>query len=137
MTSLLIDTNAYAAFKSGAADAVSVIQKASMVVVNSVVLGELLSGFALGSRANANRAELARFLDSSRVAVCPLDRDTAEHYAAIYARLRKAATPIPTNDMWVAASAIQHDLSLFTFDRHFRAVAGLRSGSSWSELAQD
>ena len=49
-------------------------------------------------------------------------------------RLRKAATPIPTNDMWIAASALQHNLSLYTLDRHFHAVIGLRSGESLSEL---
>jgi predicted nucleic acid-binding protein len=133
--SLLVDTNAYAAFKAGNPDAISVIRQAARIAMNPVVLGELLAGFGLGSRGDANRQELARFLESPRVVVYPLDEDTAGHYADIYARLRKAATPIPTNDMWIAASALQYNLSLYTFDQHFHAVVGLRSGSSWSELA--
>jgi tRNA(fMet)-specific endonuclease VapC len=66
--------------------------------------------------------------------VLPLDRTTAERYAAVYAALKKAATPIPTNDMWIAASAIQHGLALFSYDRHFRIVPGLRSGASVADL---
>jgi predicted nucleic acid-binding protein len=134
VSSILIDTNAYAAFKQGYAEAISVIQEASAIALNTVVLGELLSGFAMGVREDSNRTELARFMDSPRVVVLPLDQDTAGHYARIYSALKKAATPIPTNDMWIAASALQHGLSLFTFDRHFQTVAGLHSGKSLREL---
>ncbi len=134
MTPILIDTNAYAAFKQGDAEAVSVFQRTPKIAINTIVLGELLSGFALGSREHDNRKELSDFLDSSRVVVLPLDRRTAEHYAAVYRSLRKAATPIPTNDMWIAATVLQHNLALYTFDRHFDAIVGLRVGRSVSEL---
>ena len=134
MKPILVDTNAYVAFKRGDAGALSVIQRAPAIVMSAIVLGELLGGIAAGSREDVNRRELARFLDSPRVALLPLDRHTAEHYAAIYAALKKAATPIPTNDMWIAATAIQHGLVLFSFDRHFRAVAGLRAGASLADL---
>jgi tRNA(fMet)-specific endonuclease VapC len=131
---ILLDTNAYAAFKQGYPEAISILQQASGIALNSVVLGELLSGFAFGSREDVNRRELAKFLDSQRVVVLPIDRNTSDHYAKIYLALKKAATPIPTNDMWIAASAIQHDLPLYTFDRHFQAVPGLRIGNSLLEL---
>jgi len=131
---VLIDTNAYAIFKRGDADAVSIVQRAPTIAINTIVLGELLSGFAAGSREDANRRELARFLDAPRCVVLPIDRVTAEHYAAIYSALRKAATPIPSNDMWIAASTIQHNLWLYTFDQHFFAIAGLQAGKSLSEL---
>ena len=134
MKPILIDTNAYAAFKRGDPEAVSIIQRASMIAFNTIVLGELFGGFAMGSRNEMNRQELARFLDSSRVVVLPLDRVTAEHYSAGYSALKRVATPIPTNDMWIAASTIQHGLALFSYDRHFRFVAGLRSGVSIADL---
>jgi tRNA(fMet)-specific endonuclease VapC len=131
---ILIDTNAYAAFKQGDADALSIIQQVPTIAINAIVLGELLSGFTFGSREDANRRELARFLDSPRVAVVPLDRRTADHYAAVYSALRKAATPIPTNDMWIAATALQHGLLLYTLDQHFQSVPGLQTASSLLEL---
>ena len=136
MTPVLVDTNAYVAFKQGDPGAISIIQRAPAIALNAVVLGELLSGFSFGSRGDVNRSELARFLDSPRVVVLPLDRRTADHYAAIYLALKRSATPIPTNDMWIAASALQHNFLLYTFDRHFHAIAGLRLGDSSSELGQ-
>jgi tRNA(fMet)-specific endonuclease VapC len=131
---ILIDTNAYAAFKQGNADAISTIQQAPAIALNAIVVGELLAGFASGSREDVNRRELVRFLDSPRVIVLPVDRGTAERYAEIHSGLKKAATPIPTNDMWIAASALQHSLLLYTFDQHFHAIAGLLTGKSLSEL---
>ena len=132
--SLLIDTNAYVAFKRGSAEAVSILQNAPSIAINAVVLGELLSGFAVGTRRETNLRELARFLESSRVVVLPLDRRTAECYAAVYEGCKKAATPIPTNDMWIAATAIQHNLAIFSYDGHFRVVPHLQAGNSLSEL---
>jgi tRNA(fMet)-specific endonuclease VapC len=131
---ILIDTNAYVAFKQGDADAISILQQSPMISLNTIVLGELLSGFAMGLRGDLNRRELTRFLDSPRVHVWTLDWDTAGHYATVFSALKKAATPIPTNDMWIAASAIQHNLLLYTLDRHFDAVAGLRHGKSLAEI---
>jgi tRNA(fMet)-specific endonuclease VapC len=131
---ILIDTNAYVAFKRGDPEAISIVQLAPAIALNAIVLGELFGGFASGSREEVNRQELARFLVSSRVFVLPVDSRTAEHYAAVYSALRKAASPIPTNDLWIAASAIQHGLSLFSYDRHFRVVPGLQTGASVADL---
>lgn len=99
MTPILLDTSADAAFKRGEPDAVSVIQQAPTIALNSVVLGELLGGFAAGSREQQNRAELEAFLSITRVWVAPVDRLTAEQYAGVYSALREGGTPIPTNDM--------------------------------------
>ena len=134
MTRVLIDTNAYAAFKRGYPEASAVIQSASLIAVTPIVLGELLGGFAAGSREQQNRSDLSDFLSATRVWTAPVDGTTAEHYAKIYATLRAAGMPIPTNDMWIAASAIQHDLRLFTLDAHFRAIAGLHAGATLAEL---
>ena len=135
MTAILIDTNAYAAFKRGLPEAISVVQQFPSITFNAIVLGELMGGFAAGAKEQQNRAELDAFLSSPRVRVVTMDRGTAQHYAGVYGALRKAGRPIPTNDMWIAASAIQHGLRLFTFDDHFRYVPGLVAGRSPAELA--
>jgi predicted nucleic acid-binding protein len=133
--SILIDTSAYVAFKRGQPDAIAVVRSAPAIEVNAIVVGELLSGFAASAHDDRDRQEFEAFLTSPRVILLPLDRRTAEVYAAVYRALRSAGTPIPTNDMWIAASAIQHGLALFTYDRHFGAVAGLRAGKSLPELS--
>jgi predicted nucleic acid-binding protein len=134
VTPILLDTNAYAAFKQGDPETISIIQQSPVIALNTVVLGELLAGFSFGSREDVNRRELAQFLDSPRVVILPLDRGTADRYAAIYSTLRRAATPIPTNGMWIAASAIQHSFTLYSFDQHFHAIVGLQVGGSLSEF---
>ena len=90
----------------------------------------MLAGFAAGLKEQQNRAQLSAFLASARVQIVPVDRATAEHYAGVYAALRKAGTPIPTNDMWIAASALQHNLRLLTYDGHFKHVPGLALGTA-------
>lgn len=135
MSPILLDTNAYATFKRGHPDARLVLRRAPSIAVNPVVIGELLGGFAAGTKEQQNRGELAAFVSSPRVVVLPVDEATAERYATIYAALRRAGTPIPSNDMWIAATAVQHGLGLFTYVGHFGHVAGLRSGSSLSDFA--
>ena len=90
-----------------------------------IVFAELLGGFAAGTRAPRNRERLARFMASPRVQLLKPDEKTAEHYADVYATLRRQGTPIPSNDLWIAALARQHRLPLFSFDAHFSAVPGL------------
>jgi tRNA(fMet)-specific endonuclease VapC len=128
MRPLLIDTNAYTAFKRGNVDIVEALAWADSLLLNSVVLGELLAGFASGSREAKNREELARFLDTPRVQVLPITTRTADAYALAYAGLRRKGTPIPTNDLWIAASAMETGAALLTLDAHFSHVDGLRCG---------
>ena len=78
--------------------------------VSVVVLGELFSGFKGGSKETRNRKELEQFLDSPRVHVIQLDEETAEIYATVYWNLKKKGNPVPTNDLWVAASAMRYGL---------------------------
>jgi predicted nucleic acid-binding protein len=125
---LLIDTNAYTAFKRGDADIVDALSWADSVGINSIVLGELLAGFAAGTREARNREELARFLASPRVEVLPISTRTADAYAMVYAGLRRKGMPIPTNDLWIAASAMETGAGLLTLDAHFSHVEGLRHG---------
>lgn len=125
MTSLILDTNAYAGFMRGNARAVSTLKSAAEIHLPLIVLGELLAGFRHGSRQRENRDELARFMASSRVHAMPPDEKTAHQYAEVYHALRLQGTPIPTNDLWIAALARQHRMPLLTFDAHFHAVPGL------------
>jgi tRNA(fMet)-specific endonuclease VapC len=128
MRAILVDTNAYAAFKQGNPAIIEVLQYAPEVLVSVTVLGELLAGFAAGSRESANRRELKQFLDVPRVTVVPCSAATADSYALVYAALRSQGKPIPTNDMWIAASCLEHGAALLTLDGHFAHVGGLRSG---------
>jgi tRNA(fMet)-specific endonuclease VapC len=134
MRAILLDTNAYTAFMLGAAEVVDVVAHADRLYLNSIVLGELLGGFAAGTREPKNRAELARFLDSPRVEVLPITADTADSYALIYAGLRRKGHPIPTNDLWIAASALEHGAALLTRDAHFSHIDGLRCGQGLGDF---
>lgn len=88
-------------------------------------IGELFSGFKAGNRESENREELNIFLDSPRVVIHALDEETADFYATILNNLKKAGTPIPTNDIWLAAVAFQHGYKLYSRDRHFKLIPGL------------
>jgi tRNA(fMet)-specific endonuclease VapC len=125
MKRILIDTNAYAAFKKNDVAAVDTFRTVEYIGINIVVLGELLSGFMGGTRDAINRKELDQFLDSPRVGLIQLDEETAEFYAKVYWDLKRKGKPVPTNDLWVAASAMRHGLALFTYDEHFDNIDGL------------
>ncbi len=125
MKRILIDTNAYAAFKKNDPRALQIIRTVEYIGINIVVLGELLGGFKGGSKESKNKKELEQFLDSPRVYIIQMDEETAEFYAKIYWDLKRKGKPIPSNDMWVAASTMRHGLSLFTYDEHFSDIGGL------------
>jgi tRNA(fMet)-specific endonuclease VapC len=125
VSAVALDTNVYSGFMRGLPAAVSALRTASEIHLPLVVLGELHAGFAAGARPRKNREDLARFMASPRVFVLKPDERTARHYGDIFAALRAAGTPIPANDLWIAALARQHRISLLTFDAHFAAVPGL------------
>jgi predicted nucleic acid-binding protein len=122
MSRVLVDTSAYSAFMQGDPAIKAALQQAGQLYLNAVVLGELLAGVAGGTRPDRNRKELGAFLSSPRIEVLQLGDETAERYAAIFAFLRRQGTPIPTNDIWIAASAMEHGLSVLTRDPHFKKV---------------
>ena len=125
MKRIAIDTNVYAAFKRGDPDVVKLLRGAEFIAVSSIVMGELLAGFRCGKRTEKNRQELEQFLTSPRVHLAGVDEETAEFYAVIFEQLRRKGQPIPTNDLWIAASAVQLGLGLATMDAHFRCIDGL------------
>ena len=125
MKKIILDTNFYVAFKRRNESAIAALKKAEYIAVNTVILGELLAGFRCGSKEQQNREELDLFFDSPRVDFLPIDDGTAEFYAQIFAELKGKGRPIPTNDLWLAASALQHGLALATYDEHFKSISGL------------
>jgi tRNA(fMet)-specific endonuclease VapC len=125
VSALVIDTNAYSGFLRGAPKAVVTLRAAHEIHLPLIVLAELLAGFAAGLRAQKDRDDLRHFMASPRVHLLKPDEKTAHHYADVYAALRNRGTPIPTNDLWIAALARQHRLPLLSFDAHFAAVPGL------------
>jgi predicted nucleic acid-binding protein len=125
---ILLDTNAYAAFKRGDAGALAVLRRAPEIGLCPTVLGELLAGFACGSQAARNRRELSEFIHTPRVRLLSIDGETAEHYAALFAGLRRKGKPVPTNDLWIAAVALQHGYAVFSLDAHFAEMDNLIVG---------
>lgn len=125
MKRVMIDTNIYSLALKGDPEVANYLRKVDKIGISTISIGELLSGFKGGNREDKNREELDFFLDSPRVVVHAVDVETADFYASILDKLKSAGTPIPTNDMWIAASAFQHGYKLFSRDRHFEMVQGL------------
>ena len=122
---LALDTNRYTDLCRGMVPVVETIELADEVWLPFIVLGELRAGFAVGSQGSRNDAVLRRFLLKSGVGVLYADEQTSHHYAAVFRQLRKQGTPIPTNDMWIAALVLQHSLVLFARDPHFDVLPQL------------
>ena len=116
---ILIDTSAYSAFLRGDSQMKRSVQQVDEIFLNPVVLGELLAGFMVGKNEKKNRAILQEFLSSSRVKIIEIDEETSERYAVIVKYLRATGTPLPTNDLWIAASAMQHGLKILTMDKYY------------------
>jgi predicted nucleic acid-binding protein len=123
--SLLLDTNAYVALMQGHPGVAGRVRHAESLLISAVVAGELIFGFQNGSRQEENMADLKAFLDNPYVEFLPVSLTTADRFGRIAASLRRKGTPIPTNDIWIAAHALQSGAELLSFDRHFAAVDGL------------
>ena len=119
---ICLDTSAYSHFKRGAPTAVEVVDAAEWVGFPAVALGELRTGFALGRKPLENERELAAFLRNPVVEILDVDDAASRIYADIVVTLRKAGTPLPTNDIWIAAIAAREGAPMVTFDEHFRTI---------------
>ena len=116
---IALDTNRYVDLCKGVVETVTIVEQAEVVVLPFVVLGELRAGFVHGRRQAENERILRRFLLKAGVGVMFADDQTTHHYASVFRQLRKQGTPIPTNDMWLAALVLQHNLVLHARDKHF------------------
>lgn len=114
-----LDTNRYVDLCRGVDETVSLLEEAEAIVLPFVVIGELRAGFMHGRRQAENEGTLRRFLLKAGVRVVYADDQTTHHYASVFLQLRKQGTPIPTNDMWLAAIVLQHNLVLHARDGHF------------------
>lgn len=123
MTQIFLDTSAYSAFLRGHHEIKQRIQRAETIWINPIVLGELRAGFIRGRQRQKNEDLLTQFLSSPRVHLASVGEETAERYAVILNALWRAGSPIPTNDLWIAASVMQYGLILLTTDAHFLKVS--------------
>jgi len=121
---LILDTNALSAFADGSPEAVAAVGKADRVAIPVIVIGEYRYGIAQSHRRLRYEDWLTGFLATCEA--LDITMDTAVEYAAIQVALRRAGTPIPSNDIWIAALCRQHDLPVLSRDRHFDRVKGLR-----------
>jgi len=122
---LCLDTTAYSRLMRGQPKLQERLESADEVLLPVTVLGELYAGFEGGSRLAENLALLAAFRSQPGVAVIDLTDNIAQRYAAIVMSLKQQGTPIPTNDIWIAAAALENGGRIIAYDQHFEAVAGL------------
>lgn len=128
---VLLDSNAYSHLKRGVRPVAGIVRRAEQVLLSTIVIGELLYGFRRGPRHDRNVQELQAFLDNPYVSVVPVSFVTADRYARIAASLRAKGRPIPSNDIWIAAHAMETGADLVSSDRHFEHVDGL----AWMHVA--
>lgn len=122
---ICIDTNIYSAFKKGDEQITQLLETCDELFIPTIVLGELYAGFYLGSRLKRNLEELATFLNMPGVMIINMDKEIADRYGSLIKILRKQGTPIPTNDVWIAAAALEKGTKLVSFDAHFNNIPGI------------
>lgn len=128
---VLLDTNAYSALRRGNEVVADYVRRSEEVLLSIVVAGELLFGFRNGSRYEENVRALQDFLDDPNVRLLPVTWDAANLFGQISAALRRKGKPIPTNDIWIAAHAMEHAADLLSADPHFTHIDGL----SWVDFS--
>lgn len=117
-----LDTSAYSQFRRGVPEVMELINRAEWLGLPAATLGELWSGFLQTRRRSRNEAELRDFLTHPVVEEVPIDGEVARIYGEIVVALRRAGTPIPTNDIWVAAAGARVGATILTYDDHFRRI---------------
>jgi predicted nucleic acid-binding protein len=125
-TRVAIDTNHYRDLCDGLPNVVRSVEEAELVFMPFIVLAELRAGFAMGTRGRDNERVLGTFLTKPGTSVLFATSATTRAYADLYRQLRARGTPIPTNDLWIAALVVENDLTLLTRDQHFRHLPQLR-----------
>ena len=122
---VLLDTNAYTALFRGDQAVAERVRRTDHVLMSTVVVGELLFGFRNGSRYETNRRDLEEFIENAYVTLLPVTFITSDRFGRIAAALRRKGRPIPSNDIWIAAHAMESGAELVSFDRHFEEVDGI------------
>ncbi len=122
---IMLDTTAYVGFKRNDAETVDMISQAEQLFFSPIVLGELMFGFRNGTRFKKNMADLNTFLNHESVKLVAIRKITSDRYSRIAAQLKEQGTPIPSNDIWIAAQSLEHGAELITYNQHFERVNGL------------
>ncbi|MYC37602.1 MAG: type II toxin-antitoxin system VapC family toxin [Chloroflexi bacterium] len=128
---VLLDSNAYSLLMRGHGEVAGLVRTAEEVLFSAVVVGELMYGFRCGTQFERNSADLRSFLDSPYSSFVEVGPVTADRYSRIAAALRAKGRPIPTNDVWIAAHAMETGADLVSADSHFEHVDGI----VWVRLA--
>jgi tRNA(fMet)-specific endonuclease VapC len=122
---LALDTSRYTDLARGVPEVVQLLERAQTIWMPFVTLAELRASFAVGTRGRANERHLQQFLTRPQVLSLFADDETTRHYASLYQQLRRQGTPIPSNDLWIAALVVQHNLVLYNRDQHFEHLTQL------------
>lgn len=121
---MILDTNAVSALADGAVAIERVLTPHPFLAIPVIVVGEFRFGF-LGSRHRSRyEAWFGELLDACRL--LPIGPNTAKHYATLRHDLKRRGRPVPSNDLWIAALAVEHDLPVVSRDAHFDEMSGLR-----------
>jgi len=123
---ILLDTNAYSRFLTGDTNVMNTLAGAETVFMSIFVLGELYAGFKGGNKEHQNRGLLDTFLHKPTVKVLNASQKTADIFGMIKDALKKAGKPLPINDVWIAAHAIETDSLIITYDKHFLEISGIK-----------
>ena len=126
MKRVLLDTCGYSAYRRGDERVLDALLEADRIYMSPIVIGELHVGFRRGTRLGKNTRELRVFLDKPIVEGAAITCETSDAYAHVYLDLKERGTPIPINDVWIAAQCLELGAALVTLDQHFRLVGGLR-----------
>lgn len=126
MNSVSLDTNAYSAYLLGNKKVLNALIKADIVYMSTIMIGELYAGFYGGSKFEKNKEYLESFLKKSTVTILEVTLTTAETFGRIKNNLKEIGSPLPLNDIWIAAHAIETNSELITFDTHFKKIPGLK-----------
>ncbi len=126
MKNILLDTNCYSAYLTGDERVLDVLVEAESVYMSIFVLGELFAGFRGGNKMQQNLDYLKRFLTKKTVKILDATMETAEIFGDLKEKLKKNGSPIPINDVWIAAHALETSSVLITYDTHFQNITGLR-----------
>jgi len=119
---ILLDTSAYTGFKQGHKELVEYLIRAETILISPIVMGELLFGFRNGSKFDKNLKEMEQFLAQDTVGTIQIGDTTADRFSRIAAQLKQQGTPIPSNDIWIAAQALESGAELVTMDKHFEKI---------------
>ena len=122
---ILLDTSAYVGFKRNVEEAVEIIVSAESILFSPIVLGELMFGFRNGNRLKKNMDDLNNFLQHEVVNIVQIGKITSDRYSRIAFHLKRQGTPIPSNDIWISAQAMEHGAEIITLDQHFENITGL------------